>query len=111
MSTPYIFDYFDKNGLLAYIFDTVTGHNHDGSNSKKVANSTVSAGLQGTNGSTATIALAAVAATDIIVANVVSYATTAYVTKIDITAGTGFVVTLNQAPGSATVSYAVFKST
>jgi hypothetical protein len=55
------------------------------------------------------VSLTSIAATDVVVANVVAWATAAYVTSLAITAGTGFIVTLNTDPGNATISYAVFK--
>lgn len=59
---------------------------------------------------TCTIALSIIAATDIISTQVIGFATTCYVTEVAITAGTGFIVTVNQDPGKgATLSYVVHK--
>lgn len=56
------------------------------------------------------VTLATIEATDIVLAQVTAYATQSYVQKATITAGTGFVVYCSANPGSATVSYAVFKT-
>jgi len=111
MTTPYLFDGPNEHGLMKEIFDLSEGHNHDGANSRKVENSTLKAGVQGFLVTTCTVALATIEATDIVLASVIAFATTAYVTKVVISAGVGFVVTVNQDPGNATISYAVFKAT
>jgi|WetSurMetagenome_2_1015567.scaffolds.fasta_scaffold367501_1 hypothetical protein len=60
-------------------------------------------------GATKAVALSSIEGTDVVVATVNGYVTASYVTYVTITSGTGFVINLSAAPGSATVSYAVFK--
>ena len=110
MTCPYNFDYYNQNWLLEKIFDISIGHHHDGTDSRKTDYSTVKAGIQAMTCATQLVSLAAIAATDVVVANVISYATAAYVSKLTITAGTGFLITLNTDSGPASVSYAVFKA-
>lgn len=104
------FDRRDKQSLYEELFDITTGHRHDGTDSRVVAYQTVAAGQVGTALTSVSIALASIVATDAVVANVMTYITASYVAKIAITAGTGFLVTLNAAPGTATISYAVFRA-
>lgn len=60
---------------------------------------------------TCTVALATIEATDVVLAYVSSAATVCYALGTVITAGTGFITTVNTTPGGtgATVSYLVFK--
>ena len=63
--------------------------------------------------STATfsVALATIEATDRVITSVASMgATKAYVYAVAVTAGTGFVITLNLAATGASIAYAVFKN-
>ena len=106
----YEFETPDQNAMLNQAFNPTSGHNHDGTSTKRIPYSQVVAGTQGFLASTCTVAVASIAATDVVLANVIAYATSAYVTKIAISAGVGFVVTLNQSTGNATISYAVFKN-
>ena len=100
----------DKNQLLEEILDITTGHSHDGTDSRKTAYSTVKAGIQAMTCATQLVSLTTIAAADIVLANIISYATAAYVAKLTITASTGFLITLNTDSGPASVSYAVFKA-
>lgn len=56
------------------------------------------------------VALATIESTDIVLANTITAATASYVTKVKVTAGTGFVIYASAAPGAnGTIGYAVFK--
>jgi len=66
--------------------------------------------IQTSTGSTKAVVMANIEATDIVLAQVLSYSTACYVTYITVTAGTGFVINLSAAPGTATVGCAVFKA-
>ena len=62
------------------------------------------------NSTTCTVALSTIIATDVVIPVVTSYATSAYVTQVAITAGTGFIATVNTDPGAnASLSYVVHK--
>jgi len=103
----------DKNQLMEEIFDTTTGHHHDGTDSRKNPYNTVVAGLASIVNNTVTfsVAVASIAASDIVVTSMQNIgATVAYVSKAIITAGTGFVITMNTACTGASVAYAVFKA-
>ena len=110
MSSKYLFPNPDVNAELNRAFDTSTGHNHDGVSTRAIPYAPVAAGIQGCLASTCTVAVAAIAATDIVLANVIAYATTAYINKIVISAGVGFVAYFSTDTGNATISYGVFKN-
>ena len=60
---------------------------------------------------TYSVALATIEATDKVFTGIISMgATVSYVTKLAITAGTGFVITMSGACTGASVAYAVFKN-
>jgi len=64
---------------------------------------------QAVTGATLAVALTWIKAADIVLSQVTSWATVAYISKIVITAGTGFVVSFNTSPGTATFDYTVFR--
>lgn len=65
-------------------------------------------GRQACTGATCAVVLATIAATDVVLAQQEAAATATYIQYVTITAGTGFVVTLNASPGSSTINWAVF---
>jgi hypothetical protein len=56
------------------------------------------------------VAMTDILATDIVLAQVVTYATVSYILKTAITAGTGFSVTYNTAPGVGTFDAIVVRN-
>ena len=69
-----------------------------------------SAQAQAVTGATLAVAWAGILATDIVLTQMTTYATIAYIAKVVITAGTGFVATLSTAPGTATFDYAILRT-
>lgn len=65
-------------------------------------------GKQLCTGATCAVALATIAAGDIVIAQQEASATANYIQYITITAGTGFVVTVNTSPGTSSINWAVF---
>ena len=94
-------------------FNTSSGHDHDGTNSKRTAYDTVIAGISSQDaGTTTSIAISAanVGATDAALAQCISTSTAGYVTQCAVAAGVGLIVRFSAAVGLATVSYCVFKA-
>lgn len=115
MTTPYKFDWWDQNARFREIFDLTSGHNHDGINSRldaTLAYATLkNAKISFADSTTCTVALSTIAATHVVLAQVTDYASTAYVTKIVITPGTGFIATVDTDPGAnASLSYSVLNA-
>jgi|WetSurMetagenome_2_1015567.scaffolds.fasta_scaffold367501_2 hypothetical protein len=111
MGQPWEFKTANKNQILADAFDTSSGHRHDGTDSRVTKYYTKAVGTQSTTVASASVTLASIAATDIVVATPIYCGTAAYITTIAITASTGFLATFNTTPGNATISYAVFSAT
>jgi len=141
MACPYNFDYYNQNWLLEQIFDlatghrhdgvdsravsgstdfktasfdTTSGHDHDGTDSKLLAYQTYKAGIasgDAATGATLNIAVAAMRATDAILASLVYSATTAYIQTVAMISTASFRVTMHAACGPCTISYAVLRST
>jgi len=65
-------------------------------------------GRQACTGATCAVVLATIVATDVVLTQAEAVVTASYIYSIAITAGTGFVVSFNTSPGTATVNYAVF---
>jgi hypothetical protein len=65
-------------------------------------------GRQACTGATCAIAIASIAATDVVVVQQQTAATASYIQDVTVTAGTGIVVNLNTSPGTSTIHYAVF---
>ena len=105
---------YTASGLKTASFDTSTGHDHDGTDSKLLAYQTYKAGIASGNsatGATLDIAVAAMRATDAILASLIASGTTAYVQTVAQISTASFRVTMNTACGLCTVSYAVIRST
>jgi len=64
---------------------------------------------QAVTGATCAVAITYIKATDIVLAQVCTAATVAYITTITITASTGFVLSLHTSPGVGTFSYIVLR--
>ena len=116
MAAKWSWDWWNRNALFTEIFDTTTGHHHDGTDSRQSATLSYVTLLAGrqlfADSTTCTVALATIAAADDVIAQVTSFATSCYVTKIAITAVTGFIATVNTDPGAdASLSYVVHRST
>ena len=66
-------------------------------------------GSQTITGTTCAVSMTTIAATDLVFASAATFSTAAYIISLVVTAGTGFVATVNTSPGTGTINYVVFK--
>ena len=127
------FDRRDKQNLYEEIFDITTGHNHDGTDSrtlsaldvttghdhdgtdsKLIPYMTYKAGYQSDTNATIdaviTIPVAAMRASDVVLANVVYYETVSYIITTAMASTAAITVTMNTNCGKVTIAYAVLRA-
>lgn len=108
------FDRRDKQTLYEEIFDITTGHHHDGTDSRLTALQTYAAGYQSDTNATIdaviTIPVAAMRASDVVLANVVHYETASYIITTAMASTAAITVTMNTNCGKVTIAYAVLRA-